>query len=84
MKSRLSISIVSAVLIAAAAPAFASSCPVHMKEIDAYIQAHPDIDKKMLGKAKGLRSKGEAMHKAGKHDESVKALMEAKKALGMQ
>jgi hypothetical protein len=32
---------------------------------------------------KKLRADGEAAHKAGKHDESMKALGEAKKMLGI-
>ena len=34
-------------------------------------------------KVKQLRSDGEAAHKAGKHDDSVKMLGEAKKILGI-
>jgi hypothetical protein len=34
-------------------------------------------------KAKSLREEGEKAHKAGKYDESMKALGEAKKMLGM-
>ena len=33
--------------------------------------------------AKSLREEGEKAHKAGKHDESMKALGEAKKMLGV-
>ena len=34
-------------------------------------------------KVKALRDEGEKFHKAGKHDESMKALGEAKKILGI-
>jgi hypothetical protein len=37
-----------------------------------------------MAKVKGLRAKGEAMHKAGKHAESVKTLKEAQKILGIE
>jgi hypothetical protein len=36
-----------------------------------------------LAKVKSLREDGEKFHKAGKHDESMKALGEAKKILGI-
>ncbi len=77
-------SIAAAALIVAATPALAGSCPKHMKEIDAFMETKPDVSMDMLGKAKGLRAQGEAMHKAGKHGESVAALTEAKKLLGMK
>lgn len=73
-----------AAFLLSASPALAGSCPKHMKEIDAFMETKPDVSKDMLGKAKGLRAKGEAMHKAGKHAESVAALAEAKAALGMK
>ena len=34
-------------------------------------------------KVKQLRADGEAQHKAGKHDDSMKSLAEAKKILGI-
>lgn len=74
---------VAAAFLFAAQPALAGSCPKHINEINAYMATNPDVDKKTMGKAKGLLAKGEAMHKAGKHAESVEALMEAKKLLGM-
>ena len=48
------------------------------------METKPDVSMDMLGKAKELRAEGEAMHKAGKHAESVAALAEAKKLLGMK
>ena len=36
-----------------------------------------------LGPGKGLREEGEKQHKAGNHGESMKALGEAKKILGI-
>jgi len=76
--------IAAAAFILAATPALAGSCPMHMKEIDAFMETNPGISKDMLDKAKDLRNEGEAMHKAGKHGESVAALAEAKKLLGMK
>jgi hypothetical protein len=36
-----------------------------------------------MTKVKAMRAEGEAQHKAGKHDASMKALGEAKKLLGL-
>ena len=67
----------------AAAPAFASSCPKHMKMIDDAMMSMPKLDAAQLDKVKMLRAEGEAMHKAGKHDDSMARLTEAEKILGI-
>ncbi len=64
-------------LALAAGTAFAHNCPNEMKAIDAKLA---DAD---AAKVKQLRADGEAAHKAGKHDDSMKALGEAKKILGI-
>jgi len=64
-----------------ATPAMASQCPKDMKAIDAALKAGKGTN--MMDKIKALRAEGEALHKAGKHKESVKTLGEAKKLLGM-
>ena len=66
-----------------AGPAFAASCPKHMKEIDEALAKNPSASAEQIAKAKALRAEGEAQHKAGKHAESVKSLTDAKKQLGM-
>ena len=62
--------------------AFAHNCPNEMKAIDAALSntklAGADLDK-----VKALRMEGEKMHKDGKHTESMKALGDAKKMLGI-
>lgn len=84
MKSRI-LSIAAAVmLVFAASSAFASSCPLQMKAIDAALAAQPALSAAQMSKIKELRSEGEALHKSGKHAESVAALMEAKKMLGIK
>ena len=66
-----------------AGPAFASSCPKHMADIDAALPGAQlsDADK---SKVMALRKQGEDQHKAGDHAGSVKSLGEAKKILGIQ
>jgi hypothetical protein len=53
-----------------------------MKAIDAKLSS-TKLTGADLAKLKALRADGETMHKAGKHDESMKALGEAKKMLGI-
>lgn len=65
-----------------AAMAFAHNCPNEMKAIDAKMSSAKLADADMA-KLKSLREDGEKYHKAGKHDESMKALGEAKKMLGI-
>ncbi len=71
------------VLALAAGTAFAHNCPNEMKAIDAKLATAPKLADADLAKVKSLRSEGEAAHKAGKHDDSMKALGEAKKILGI-
>ena len=66
-----------------AGTALAHNCPNEMKAIDAKLAANPSVASADMAKVKQLRAEGEAAHKAGKHDESMKALGEAKKLLGI-
>ena len=70
-------------LAAACGLAFAHNCPNEMKAIDAKLATSPKLADADMAKVKQLRADGEAAHKAGKHDESMKALGEAKKLLGI-
>ena len=62
--------------------AFAHNCPNEMKAIDVKM-VNAKLSDSDLVKVKALREEGEKFHKAGKHDESMKALGEAKKMLGI-
>jgi hypothetical protein len=62
--------------------AFAHNCPNEMKAIDAKMPS-AKLSSTDMTKVKALREDGEKLHKAGKHDESMKALAEAKKMLGI-
>ena len=70
-------------LVFAAGTAFASNCPNEMKAIDAKLATNPKLADADAAKVKQLRADGEAAHKAGKHADSMKALGEAKKILGI-
>jgi hypothetical protein len=65
-----------------ASTAFAHNCPNEIKAIDAKMTSAKLSDADSA-KVKALRDDGEKFHKAGKHDESMKALSEAKKILGI-
>lgn len=69
-------------LLGLSGAALANSCPIEMKAIDAKLSSAKLSDAD-AAKVKKLRADGETAHKAGKHDESMKALGEAKKILGI-
>ncbi len=75
--------LLASVLALAAGTAFAHNCPNEMKAIDAKLATSPKLADADAAKVKQLRADGEAAHKAGKHDDSMKALGEAKKILGI-
>jgi len=66
-----------------AGAAWAHNCPNEMKAIDAKLATKPALSKETADKVTRLRADGEAFHKAGKHDESMAALGQAKKLLGL-
>jgi len=63
--------------------AFANGCPGEMKAIDAKLATNPQVAAADMTKIKALRADGEKFHKEGKHGESMKALGDAKKILGL-
>jgi hypothetical protein len=75
--------ILAAAALAASSLAMAHNCPNEMKAIDAKLAGNPTLSAADMGKVKALRADGEKFHKAGKHDESMKALGDAKKLLGI-
>ena len=68
-------------LISASALAF--HCPKDMKAIDAALAKHPKLSAEQMSEVKKYRADGEALHKAGKHQESVDTLAKAKEILGI-
>jgi len=71
-------------LAAASVTAFANHCPMDMKAIDAALAKKPSLTTQQLADVKKYRAEGEALHKAGKHQESVDTLAKAMKILGIQ
>jgi hypothetical protein len=76
-------SIVLSTLLLASGAVLAAQCPMQMKAIDDKLATKPNLSPADAEKVKKLRAEGEALHKAGKHAESEKALAEAKKILGV-
>ena len=66
-----------------ASVAWAHNCPNEMKAIDAKLATNPQMSMADMDKVKMLRAQGETLHKEGKHTESMKALGDAKKMLGL-
>lgn len=67
----------------ASGTAFAMHCPADMKAIDAALAKNPKLSEAQMKEVKDLRAKGEELHKAGKHQESVDTLAKAKKMLSI-
>jgi hypothetical protein len=65
------------------ASAFAFHCPMDMKKIDEAMAKNPKLSAEQMGEVKKLRADGEALHKEGKHQESVDTLGKAMKILGI-
>ena len=64
--------------------AFAFHCPQDMKKIDDALAKNPKLTTAQLDEVKKYRAEGEALHKAGKHQESIDTLEKAEKILGIK
>jgi hypothetical protein len=67
-----------------ATSAFGMQCPMDMKAIDDALAKKPNLSAEQMAQVKKYRAEGEALHKAGKHQESVDTLAKAKKILGIE
>ena len=83
MKS-LTMSAVALALALSSGAALAFHCPADMKKIDAALAKNPSLSSEQMSKVKELRATGEQLHNSGKHGESVEALAEAMKILGIK
>ena len=70
-------------LALASGPAFASSCPSHMKKIDDALGS-AKITAAQMTEVKNLRAEGETHHKAAKHAEAMASLAKAEGILGVK
>jgi hypothetical protein len=67
----------------ASASVWAFHCPADMKKIDEALEKNPKLSAQQMTEVKKFRADGEALHKAGKHQESVDTLAKAMKILGI-
>jgi hypothetical protein len=81
MKSRI-VLVAGVLLFSGAALAF--HCPADMKKIDEALAKNPKLTEAQMTEVKKQRVEGEALHKAGKHQESVDTLAKAMKTLGVK
>lgn len=65
-------------------PAVAAHCPADMAQIDDFLKDNPNLSEEKLAPVKQLRAEGEALHKAGKHGESMDKLDQALKILQLR
>ena len=70
-----------ALIVALPATAFAFQCPSLQKQLDAALGNRFDAS---AANAKQLAAQGDALHKAGKHQESVAKYQEAVKAANLE
>ncbi len=73
--------LLAAALFALSGSAFAAHCPMDMKKIDEALAKKPSLSEAKMSEVKKWRAEGEALHKSGKHAESVEVLGKAMKAL---
>jgi hypothetical protein len=71
-------------LALASSAAFAFHCPADMKKIDEALAKNPQLSSQQMAEVKKYRAEGEALHKAGKHQESVDTLARAMKILNIK
>jgi hypothetical protein len=71
-------------LALASGAALAFHCPADMKKIDEAMSKNPKISAAQTADVKKYRAEGEALHKAGKHQESVDTLAKAMKILDIK
>jgi hypothetical protein len=70
--------------LALSTAAFAFHCPQDMKKIDEALAKNPPLNAAQMAEVKKFRAEGEALHKAGKHQESVDTLAKAMKILNIK
>ena len=77
-------SIMMTALAFASSAAFAFHCPADMRKIDDALAKSPKLSSQQMAEVKKYRADGEALHKAGKHQESVDTLAKAMKILDIK
>jgi hypothetical protein len=73
-----------ALLAFTASAALAFHCPADMRKIDEAMAKNPQLSAAQAADVKKYRAEGEALHKQGKHQESVDTLAKAMKILNIK
>jgi hypothetical protein len=81
---KLQTAVVAISLALASSAVFAFHCPADMKKIDEALANNPKLTQAQMAEVKKQRADGEALHKAGKHQESVDTLAKAMKTLNVK
>lgn len=76
-------SILAVAALFASTTASAFHCPADMKKIDDALAKNPSLSAEQMAEVKQLRAEGEALHQAGKHQQSIDTLAKAMKILGI-
>lgn len=76
--------VIAAGLALASSAAYAFHCPADMKKIDEAMGKSPKLSAAQMADVKKFRTEGEALHKAGKHQESVDTLAKAMQILNIK
>ena len=76
--------ILTTVLSLFASAALAFHCPADMRKIDEAMGKNPQLTAEQTAEVKKYRAEGEALHKQGKHQESVDTLARAMKILNIK
>ncbi len=84
MKHLTTLGLAAVFSLALAGSAMAGSCPKEMAAIDAALAKSPKLSAQQISDVKAQRAKGDELHKAGKHADSMAELGKAKKTLGIQ
>ncbi len=79
-----SILVVAALVVAMASPAFAKHCPKDVNIIDQAMSKAMGLSEMQMTEIKSMRNIGASLHKRGRHGESIKALHQAAKMLGVE
>lgn len=74
---------IGAVALMLSVPALAFHCPADMRKIDAALAENPALSSEQMDEVRKLRAEGEALHNAGRHQESVDTLANAMRILGI-
>ena len=76
--------LVAVAALAASGSAFAFHCPADMAKIDAALAKHPKLTDAQMAEVKKSRADGEALHRAGKHHQTIDTLAKAMKILDVK